>query len=189
MPALRVQLDRRADGGAVLRCERADGTVTWQRQDGARGAFFPLHDLAHFAVETELGLRAGFFGLIAAGWDIPDTEGKGPRGPLPAEAILAEHVVGWLDSERASAARWTAVELCDYLASRLGAQSCGESGAIGEADLERVRDRVAELHRRWLELPAGGTLELDFDVAGARAAADGRATTPPRSRASRRRST
>jgi hypothetical protein len=158
-----IRLTKRADGGAVLHCERADGSVTWQRQDGARAAFFPLHDLAHYAVETELGLRRGFFGLLAEGWDIADTEGKGARGPLPAAALLAEHVVGWLDSERASGAVWSAAELAEYLTTRLGANAFTERGAFAETELARVRARMAELHHRWRELPSGGALELRFE--------------------------
>jgi hypothetical protein len=38
--------------------------------------FLCLHDLTHFAVESVHGLRHGFFGLVADGWDIADTEGN-----------------------------------------------------------------------------------------------------------------
>ena len=31
-----------------------------------------LHDLIHYVVETTLGYREAFFGLLAAGWDIQD---------------------------------------------------------------------------------------------------------------------
>ena len=72
MAELLIQLTKRPDGGAVLRCVRGDGTVTWQRHEGAHGRFFPLHDLTHYAVETTLGFRSGFYGLIA---DEPDRQG------------------------------------------------------------------------------------------------------------------
>ena len=97
-----IQLTRRADDdGAVLRCARDDGSESWQRQRGTQGRFFPLHDLAHYAVETTLGARQGFYGLVAAGWEIDDTTGKGARGPLPDEALAIENLVGLLDRERA----------------------------------------------------------------------------------------
>jgi hypothetical protein len=79
MPALAIQIEKRADGRATLRCTRGDGSVTWQVQRARHAAFFPLHDLTHYAVETVLGFRRGFFGLIADGWDIDDTTGKGRR--------------------------------------------------------------------------------------------------------------
>jgi hypothetical protein len=77
---LLVQLVKRADGGSALRCRRADGS--WQTHQGQQAAFFPGHDLTHFAVESELPGTIAFYGLIAAGWDIEDTTGKGRAGPF-----------------------------------------------------------------------------------------------------------
>ena len=91
---MKVQINKRADGSGVLRCIRADGSATWQKQTDRHAAFFALHDLTHFAVETTLGYRRGFFGLIAEGWEIDDTTGKGARGPLPPEAGEVEELVG-----------------------------------------------------------------------------------------------
>ena len=69
---LRIQITKRPDGNGVLRCVRADGSVTWQKQE-RHAAFFALHDLTHFAVESTLGFRRGFYGLLAEGWDVEDT--------------------------------------------------------------------------------------------------------------------
>src|SRR5579862_7984108 len=99
---LNVQIVKRADGGGVLRCMRADGSVTWQKQKTQHAEHFALHDLTHFAVESTLGYRRGFFGLIAEGWEIEDTTGKGSRGALPPEAGEVELIVGMFDMERAS---------------------------------------------------------------------------------------
>ena len=96
---MRIEIVKRADGAGVLRCVRPDGSVTWQKQT-RHAAHFALHDLTHYAVETALGYRRGFFGLIAEGWDIEDTSGKGGRGALPAEALEVERIVGLFDSER-----------------------------------------------------------------------------------------
>jgi len=74
---LRVRFSKRSDGVVTLQCVRKDGSVTWQRHD-KHGVFFSFHDLSHFAVETVLGFRQGFYGLLADGWDITDTTGKAP---------------------------------------------------------------------------------------------------------------
>ncbi len=110
MPELAIHLTKRADGGAVLRLVRADGSATWQRHDGHRAGFFPAHDLTHLAIETELGFRRGFYGLVAEGWSLEETEGKSARGPLPPEAMAVEYLVGALDLERAGGVEWTAAE-------------------------------------------------------------------------------
>lgn len=92
---MRVQLTKRVGGGVVLNCIRADGTVTWQTQDGPLGLFFPYHDLTHYAVETVLGFRHAFYGLLADGRAIDDTGEKEARGRLPAEASSASMSWGY----------------------------------------------------------------------------------------------
>ena len=57
---LKIGIVRRADGAGLLRCNRADGSVTWQKQSERHAAHFTYHDLTHFAVETTLG-KAGRF--------------------------------------------------------------------------------------------------------------------------------
>jgi hypothetical protein len=147
----------------VLECRRADGSTTWQRQHGRQAAFFPLHDLTHYAVETELGFRDGFYGLVAAGWDIPETDGKGPRGPLPAEALAVEHLVGMLDTERPGGAEWTAADINAQAARFAAAGGRAAPRALTDAELSRVRTRVRELFDRWTRLAPGETLALPFD--------------------------
>src|SRR6185295_12352139 len=100
---LRVEFTKRTDGNVILKCVRRDGSASWQRHD-KHAAFFGFHDLTHFAVESTFGFRSGFYGLIADGWDIEDTTGKGKRGKLSAASVLVEHVVGLLSGERAGGA-------------------------------------------------------------------------------------
>jgi hypothetical protein len=164
---MRVDFTRRADGGTTLRCVRADGSATWQNQRGAQAIFFALHDLTHYAVESELGVWQGFYGLIAAGWDIGDTGGKGARGPLPAEAILIEHLVGALDQERASGTAWPASEFNEMLGRVARERGGAEPAPLTDATLARVRSRVAELSAKWARLESGAVLSLDFDPAAA----------------------
>ena len=160
---MKVQITKRADGGTVLKCIRADGSETWQKLMGGQGAFFPLHDLTHFAVESELGLSSAFYGLIASGWSIEDTTGKGTRGALPEEALFAENVVGTLDGERAGGTRWTAAEFNYGLVLTAALQGRPAPRELTDDELARVRKRRAELFAQWNELPPGQTLELTFD--------------------------
>lgn len=149
---MRVEIVKRGDGAGVLRCTRVDGSVTWQKQE-KHGAHFALHDLTHFAIETTLGYQRGFFGLIAEGWDIEDTTGKGKRGPLPDETTEAERIVGLFDMERLAGALWTAEEMngVSQAARRLA-----------DEEILAVRQRRGELFRQWSATPVGGTLELLF---------------------------
>ena len=162
-PELRIQITKRADGNAVLRCERADGTESWQKQEGKNAAFFPLHDLTHYAVETELGFRSGFYGLVADGWDIEETTGKGARGRLPPEALTVEHIVGSLDVERASRATSSAEDFNAQAAMFATTRGLPAPRALSDEELNRVRARIKELFYEWFALADGRTLELTFD--------------------------
>jgi hypothetical protein len=157
-----VQLTKRADGSSVLKCIRSDGTETWQKQQGSHAAFFALHDLTHYSVETELGIRDAFFGLVADGWSIEDTGQRGVAAKLPAAALFVEQVVGTLDMERASGSRWSAEEFNDALERKAKAEGRAMPRLLTDDELDRVRKRRAELFAEWQSLLAGGTLDLEF---------------------------
>jgi hypothetical protein len=157
-----LQFTKRTDGSALLRCVRDDGSETWQKQQGDHATFFPLHDLTHYAVETELGFGRGFYGLIAAGWDIEETTGKTARGPLPDEAIEVEYIVSALAAERASGAVSPAEEFNQLAKTFAGTKRLSEPRPLTEADLIRVRSRMDELFLRWRTLAPGETLEVAF---------------------------
>ena len=160
--AIRVEITKRNDGGGVLKCIRADGSETWQKQTDRHAAFFALHDLTHFAVESELDIRDAFFGLIAAGWSIEDTTGKGTRGALPPGAIFVEHIVGTLDAERGSGSRWSADEFNETLARSARNAGWTVPRPLTDNDLAGIRKRRAELFDRWHAIPEGRRLELTF---------------------------
>ena len=115
-----------------------------------RRAFRPTRSDA-YAVEMGLGYRHGFFGLIAEGWEVEDTTGKGARGALPAEAIEVERIVGLFDSERASGVLWTIEEFNEFAPRPLT-----------EAEIQRVRALRGELFQRWSAIDPGQKLELRY---------------------------
>jgi hypothetical protein len=148
---LRIEIAKQPDGAGVLRCTRDDGSVTWQKQT-KHAAHFALHDLTHYAVETALGYRGGFFGLIAEGWNIDETTGKGTRGPLPVEAVEVERIVGLFDTERGSGVLSTAEEINEFAPRPLTA-----------GEIQCIRSARATLFQRWFAIPPGQKLQLEFD--------------------------
>lgn len=149
---MQIEIVKRDDGSGVLRCTRDDGSLTWQKQE-RHGPFFALHDLTHFAVESTLGFSGGFFGLVAAGWDIEDTTGKGTRGPLPPETIDVEKLVGLLISETAGPSQWTAAEFNSVW---------GSARMLTEIDLLRVRERCQTLFAEWQTVAVGQAMRLQW---------------------------
>jgi hypothetical protein len=159
-----VRIKKGKDGRTALSCVRPDGTTTWQRQQGGQAAFFPRHDLTHYAVESVLGLRQGFFGLVAAGWDFSDFGNPWPRGPLPAEGHISELIVGFLDRERSTGERVTAEEINDKVSDYRGANDLPGQAFLTEENLSRVRLKRTELFAKWEAVIPGETLKLPFDL-------------------------
>ena len=160
---LQLEIRKTADGAGLLRCTRPDGSVTWQKQR-KHGAHFALHDLTHLTVESSLGFRNGFYGLISQGWAIDDTTGKGARGPLPPEAIEVEFLVGVLDTERACGTLLTADEFNDAAATNAANSGRTAPRLLSQDQLLALRQLRADLFARWRAVPDGGTLQLTFPV-------------------------
>lgn len=144
----------------TMACLRDDGSRTWV----PLAHNFAQHDLAHWVVETTLGLRQSFYSLVAGGVDIPDfaLPKEKRKVEIPPEAVQTEHIVGHLQVEMADGAL-----IEDFNASI--AASCAVLGqtappAIPPATLEILRARIRDLWRRWQEIPPGGVLELEFPL-------------------------
>ena len=158
-----IQLKKGRDGPSTLTCVRPDGSRTWAREH----PFFPLHDLTHLAVESVLGFEEAFFGLLAAGWEIDDFANPGARARMPHQALLAEHIVGVLDRERALPRPMTSAEVNEAVAASLPLRSGESFPAITNAQLEAIRAQWQDLAARWRQLAQGGTLEIPFPARAA----------------------
>jgi hypothetical protein len=159
---LSIRFTRRADGAVLFELHRADGTKTWQKRTGATADFFAVHDLTHYAVETELRYARAFYGLVAEGWDLTDFGTPWPRGPLPPEALPAEVIVGCFDTARAAHSPLTAADCNASIASYFGNARMAAPISLTDEMLGRVRERLSELVWRWHALPTRETLALDF---------------------------
>jgi hypothetical protein len=159
---LTIRIKKNTDGRTSLSCTRSDGTTTWQRQEGSQAAFFPRHDLTHYAVESVLGHTRGFYWLVAAGWDLSDFGHPWPRGPLPLDANLTELIVGFFDLERASGQMGRADDLNAQLMGFFSEHSVPALAPLSEDDLNRVRRLRGELFSRWNAVAPGDALELAF---------------------------
>ncbi len=183
MPNLRILFARAKDPAAqdVLTCIRSDGSRTWSRLHAA----FPIHDMTHYALETEIGAKAGFFGLLAQGWDITDFGVPEKRARMPLEALWVEHVVGivWREyvtrdagsyPEFCEAVNATVHALRESLSRNLTRQgpradySAAEQAVLGRVVSEESRasimNRIGELAAQWAQTPRGEIMELPFAV-------------------------
>ncbi len=97
------------------------------------------HDLAQFVVEAALGLRHGFWGLLAKGATFKSVPGR--RGTRPGRRLIREHAKELNAAERAANAHLTA----------------WRSGGPGPVNLA-----LDDMFMRWRALHVGEELRLDW---------------------------
>ena len=169
MPDLLIRFKRHPDESASITCTRRDGTVTWQRQRGQMALVFPPHDLTHFSVESTLGYRRGFFGLLADGWEIADFAKPWPRGPIPAQALEVEVLVGCLDAERRNGLRWSVEEFNQHAVTFVAASAAMKHQSpiiprqLTADELTNTRATRDALFARWFALRTGEEMALAFE--------------------------
>jgi hypothetical protein len=136
---------------------RADGTGEAVEME-TRGLLF--HDLLHYAVESEAGLRGSFYGILGriGGYEELSVAGGAALG---GEVAITERVVGAVTGalhaddldEAAFVAQATEfLDIYDERAPRW----------FTPAFVVAVRERMRQLLGRWKAIPFGETLELTF---------------------------
>ena len=151
MSALIVRFTRLNPTHHRFEAIRADGTRE-TREFETKSLL--LHDLVHFAVESEAKLRGGFYGTLAEGADY-----SAPREG--SEAMQIESVVGPLQG-----ALKGEIDPGAFVARRRAAQLSTESQSpdwLTPELIARVLERLRQLQGRWRATPFGETMELRFD--------------------------
>lgn len=160
---MKFRLKKRGSGEAIVTFIRDDDTST-SGQLGQAG-FGAVHDLTHYVVETTLRTRDGFFGLLAAGWDIADFERKGAAREIPSTAIAVECLVGQLSNIVFNGRQLPAEEFNWLAAEALrGVRPEATAPTVGDGTLNQMIAQLAALARRWRELPLGGIMELPVEL-------------------------
>jgi hypothetical protein len=142
---------------------RADGTRE-ARDLETRSVL--LHDLVHYAVEAEAGLKASFYGRLASGTSY---EALLLEPSTDAEAMQTESVVGRIQGI-AKNNSWSSVDsarLAESIAA--GFRSVGQEPPrwlTGDL-LVRVRERLRRVQGQWRATPFHQTLALQFPPAKA----------------------
>jgi hypothetical protein len=154
---MQILLTRLTNERHRLELVRGDGTRE-ARELETRSAL--LHDLVHYAVETEAGLRGSFYGRLASGvsYDALTTV-----APTDREALQTEAVVGRLQGIAKNDA-WPTDPTTVAESIAAGFRSLGDEPPewLGGDLIARVRERFRRVQGQWRATPFHRTLVLDF---------------------------
>jgi hypothetical protein len=156
------------------------------RMESAPG-FDPLmpHDLQHFVVEQELGIKLGIFGQLAAGGTAgtfhhqhSQHDRKASRSSRRAKkrgrSLSAAGHSDSMRSERATYICWfnwlsasnepelvrRAADMADTARSMLSSMPDAERKTLSKATIQRISSRMDVISRQWAGTAIGQTLEL-----------------------------
>lgn len=125
-----------------------------------------FHDLLHFAVESEAGLKNSFYGLLTQGENYNELSMR-PRmegaAPVPqTEAATTEVIVGIMTGAVQDNAN--PQEALAAAGNLFGAYGLPVPSYLTEAFILRVKERLRELLGHWRGTPFGQAMELEFSM-------------------------
>jgi len=123
---------------------------------------FLTHDLIHFAVETEAGLRGSFYGLLDRIGGYAELSLAGAA--LGGEAQVTEMIVGPLQNALGPAT--PAANVAERIADFMRDMEMLPPRWLTSDFIEAVRERVRRLQGEWKATPFGETMELVFEPNG-----------------------
>lgn len=140
----------------------------YRRADGAGEAIemetrsLLFHDLLHYAVETEAGLKGSFYGILAkiGGYEELSVAGGAALG---GEVAITERVVGALTGALKAEALDPDAFLAQF-AEFLEAYDERPPRWLTTAFVAAVKERMRQLEGRWQATPFGQTMDLAFPL-------------------------
>lgn len=141
---------------------RADGTGE-STTLGTRS--FWLHDLLHFAVESEAGLKNAFYGLLAQGHSYAQLAARNmSQGTTVdwSEVWLVETIVGPLTSVIQE--KFSSDAFLLTMKEKLELDREPWPAWLNAGFVERVQERMRQLLGQWKATPYNETMELRFQV-------------------------
>jgi hypothetical protein len=155
-----IRLSKHTGKPHVIKYIRDDGTETWMQADD----FFVRHDLSHFALETVLGYKTAFNGMINSGMDIKDFENREKRRAMKVtdEAGYAENMANLFLGEIVQG------NFEDFNAVQQQTLAHTNNGIpiveLADEKIQAVRKYFRQLLAEWELLPSGQTMELVFTI-------------------------
>ncbi|MEP7323268.1 MAG: hypothetical protein ABI761_15185 [Saprospiraceae bacterium] len=143
-------------------CTRTDGSFT----GASRHPGIELHDIIHYAVETILEFKQGFYGILDQGFQIEDFELPRHIRPaalipsnLPIESIQSELLVNQLTME---VLQNPIEDFMEVFKKALEVNKLPFPDRLNESTLSKIRNLIDVIKNQWADIEEGKSMELIF---------------------------
>ena len=157
---MKIQIKKRSNRKHVISYLR-DGLETyWIEADN----FLVLHDLCHFAIETTLGYKTAFWGLIASGINPNVFENKEKRDALELsnEAWYAEHLANLFLIEYMQGRFENINEI--FKQCMLEHSSNVAMKQFSDTEIKAIRISIDQVIEKWKNIEDDNLLSLEFTI-------------------------
>ena len=157
---MKIQIKKRSNSKHVISYLR-DGLETyWIEADN----FLVLHDLCHFAIETTLGYKTAFWGLIASGINPNVFENKEKRDALELsnEAWYAEHLANLFLIEYTQGSFENINEI--FKQCMLEHSSNVAMKQFSDTEIKAIRISIDQVIEKWKNIEVDNLLSLEFTI-------------------------
>jgi len=162
----------------IIKGDKED-RLDMERADGSRASTsFPHkgpipHDFVHYAVESELGIDRGFWGLVASGRHPEEVQqiakaaghSSAKRAQVPAadfiSAIQAERIVEAFEADHWSGGGGDPSGII-HMANAGCEQSLVPRPPLDEPAVARIRSQISDFAGRWSALAPGQSMALEW---------------------------
>lgn len=158
---MRVTFTKQAGRRYLVSIDREHGPPLQPRHGPGYDDLLP-HDMAHYVVEEQLGIRLGVFGQLAAGGAGLFTPAPHDRRGGDRRAAKRFATAGRDDMRRSEAAVGRCVAEWQRRSGVPVAPIADVDIELGESDLERVVQRLEEVSQAWAELVPGRSLTFTW---------------------------
>jgi len=158
-----IRFKKKPESQHIMTCIREDGSQTYTKLKSGLEA----HDLAHFAVESVLDFKKGFYGLLNEGHQIQDFEIPRNKRPaelmlahLPVQAIQVEYIVNQLVVEY-----WNGNLIQAFIAELSKALSLAGidfPAGLNDQVVDEIREKFQSLMHQWDKVQVNEELILEF---------------------------
>jgi hypothetical protein len=157
---VKIQIKKRGNSKHIISYVRDGLEAYWIEADN----FLVLHDLCHFAIETTLGYKTAFWGLVNSGINPSDFEDKKKRDRLNLsnEAWYAEHLANLFLIEYSQGAFENINEVFKQCMIEHNPNIAMKQ--FSDTDIAAIRTSLYHLIDNWNMVEEGNFFSLEFKI-------------------------